>query len=253
MAEGVQLQTRVAPGTTGTERREAIRLALLLASGPLMLVNLVLIFLWVPTERVMGVVQRIFYFHVPVAWVAFLAFFIVFVASIVYLLFNHFGWKGQRRWDALGHSAVEIGVLFTTLMIITGATWAKPVWGVWWTWDPRLTTSLILWLLYVGYLMVRAYAPTPSQAARYSAVMGIIGFVDVPIVYFSVAWWRNIHPEMVIGPLAEPGSLEGSMVVTLLFSLLTFTTLFGYLLWERVSLRNAEDTMRAMRLQEGGA
>ncbi len=246
MAESVQSQVRVASTAARASRSDIARLALLLAGLTLMLVDLALIFLWVPTELVMGVVQRIFYFHVPVAWVGFLAFFIVFLGSILYL------WKGHRRWDALAHSAAEIGVLFTTLMLITGATWAKPVWGVWWTWEPRLTTSMILWLLYVGYLMIRAYAPTPSQAARYSAVMGIIGFVDVPIVYFSVVWWRSIHPEMVIGPLAETGSLEGSMVVTLLFSILTFTTLFAYLLWERVGLRNAEDSLRAMRQPEGG-
>ena len=245
MAEQAKPMTGVAPATARTNRAETIRLALLLASGLLMLVTLALIFMWAPTERVMGQVQRIFYFHVPVAWVAFLAFTIVFVASILYL------WRGHRRWDALGHSAAEIGVLFTTLMLVTGATWAKPVWGVWWTWDPRLTTSLILWLLYVGYLMLRAYAPTPSQAARYSAVMGIVAFVDVPIVYFAVSWWRNIHPEMVIGPLAEPDALEGSMVVTLLLSMVAFTVLFAYLLWERLSLRNAEDSVRGMRRQEG--
>ena len=246
MAENVHTSVSQAPIAQQASRSEAVRLALLVASAVLMLANLGLIFLWAPTELVMGQVQRIFYFHVPVAWVAFLAVFIVFVASILYLC------RGQRRWDALAHSAAEIGVLFTTLMLISGATWAKPVWGVWWTWDPRLTTSLIMWLIYVAYLMLRAYAPTPSQAARYSAVLGIVGFVDVPIVYFAVEWWRNIHPEMVIGPLAESGSLEGSMAVTLLFSLLAFTVLFAYLLWERVSLRNAEDSLRAMRLPESG-
>ncbi len=244
MTERVQSKQAVAPAPERTSGSEMVRLALLMASAVLMLANLGLIFLWAPTELVMGQVQRIFYFHVPVAWVAFLAVFIVFVASILYL------WRGQRRWDALAHSAAEIGVLFITLMLISGATWAKPVWGVWWTWDPRLTTSLIMWLIYVAYLMLRAYAPTPSQAARYSAVLGIVGFVDVPIVYFAVEWWRNIHPEMVIGPLAETGSLEGSMVVTFLFSLLAFTVLFAYLLWERVGLRNSEDTLRAVRRQE---
>ena len=246
MAEGVQPQVRMASAARASGG-DIARLALLIAGLTLMLVDLALIFLWVPTEMVMGVVQRIFYFHVPVAWVGFLAFFIVFIGSILYLVTN------QRRWDALAHSAAEIGVLFTTLMLITGATWAKPVWGVWWTWEPRLTTSMILWLLYVGYLMLRAYAPTPSQAARYSAVMGIIAFVDVPIVYFAVSWWRNIHPEMVIGPLAESDALEGSMTVTLLFSMVTFTVLFAYMLWERLSLRNTEDAVRGMRRQEGRA
>lgn len=228
----------------GRSASSAVSLVLLVISGALMVADLALIFLWVPTEQVMGVVQRIFYFHVPLAWVGFLAFGIVFVASIGYLVTN------RRRWDVVGHSAAEIGVLFTTLMLITGATWAKPVWGVWWTWDPRLTTSLILWLIYVGYLMLRAYAPTPSRAARYSAVMGILGFVDVPIVYFSVVWWRNIHPEAVIGPTAQSGSLDSRMLLTLMFSLLTFTVLFAFLLWERISLRIAADAVNDLRYAE---
>jgi len=209
-----------------------------------MVADLALIFLWVPTERVAGIVQRIMYFHVPLAWVGFLAFFIVFCASILYL------WKGKRRWDALAHSAAEIGVLFTSLMLVTGAIWAKPTWGVWWTWDPRLTTALILWLLYVAYLMLRGYASTPSQAARYSAVVGIIGFIDVPIVYFSITWWRTVHPGVMVGPAAESGSMDGSMLFTLMFSLLTFTVIFAYLLLERVSLRNTADDLAALRYME---
>ncbi|MBI4201905.1 MAG: cytochrome c biogenesis protein CcsA [Chloroflexi bacterium] len=221
-----------------------VRMTLLALSAAMMFADLALIFLWAPTEQVMGVVQRIFYFHVPEAWVGFLAFGVVFIASIGYLV------TGKRKWDVAGHSAAEIGVLFTTLMLITGSIWAKPVWGVWWTWDPRLTTSLILWLLYVGYLMLRAYAPTPAKAARYSAIMGVIGFIDVPIVYFSVVWWRNIHPELIIGPAAPRDALDPRMLVTLIFSVFTFTVLFVYLLWERMSLRNAEDEVKALRQGE---
>jgi heme exporter protein C len=225
--------------------REVVRVILLLTGLGLMVADLGLIFLWVPMELVMGQIQRIFYFHVPIAWVSFLAVSIVFVASILYL------WRGSRRWDILANASAEIGVLFTTLMLISGATWAKPVWGVWWTWDPRLTTSLIMWLIYIAYLMLRAYAPTSAQGARYAAVLGIVGFVDVPIVYFAVEWWRNIHPEMVIGPMAESGDLEGSMAITLLFSMLTFTVLFSYLLWERVSLASSDDALRSVRGLEG--
>ena len=242
---------RTAVGSRGQElgpiastMAERLRIGLLAVAALLMLADLALIFLWVPTEQVMGVVQRIFYFHVPLAWVGFMAFGIVFVGSILYL------WRGHRRWDALAHSAAEIGVLFTTLMLFTGSTWAKPVWGVWWTWDPRLTTSLILWLLYVAYLMIRAYSPTPAQAARYSAVMGIVSFIDVPIVYFSVLWWRNIHPELIVGPTAQPGSLDPAMLATLMFSLLTFTLLFAYLLWERLALHQVEDMVRTLRRPE---
>ena len=216
---------------------------LLAVGGVMMLADMALIFLWVPTEQVMGVVQRIFYFHVPIAWTGLLATTVVFVASIVYL------WKGQRRWDAIAHSAGELSVMLITLTLITGATWAKMAWGVWWTWEPRLTTTLILWLMYMGYLMLRAYAPTPSLAARYSAVMGIIAFIDVPIVYFSVNWWRGIHPR-VVGVGATSGSLDSDMLITLIFSVFTFTVLFIYVLWDRVSLRNAEDAVQGMRITE---
>ena len=209
--------------------------------GVLMVINLYLIFLWAPTDAILGEVQRIFYFHVPIAWVAFLAFFVVFVSSILYL------WRRTQRWDALAHSAAEIGVVFASLVLITGAIWAKPTWGVWWTWEPRLTTSLILWLIYVAYLMLRAYAPGRSQGATYAAVLGVIGFVDVPIVYFAATWWRTVHPESVVGPLAETGSLDPSMRTVLLFSLVTFTLFFAYLLRERYALRTAEDSLRRTR------
>ena len=209
--------------------------------GILMVVDLYLIFMWAPTDAILGHVQRIFYFHVPIAWVAFLAFFVVFVSSIVFL------WKRSPWWDALAHSAAEIGVVFATLILITGAIWAKPVWGVWWTWEPRLTTSLILWLVYVGYLMVRAYAPSRSQGATYAAVLGIVGFIDVPIVYFAVEWWRAVHPESVVGPLAETGSLDSSMRGVLIFSTITFILLFAFLLRERMSLRSMEGALRSFR------
>ncbi|MBI2871827.1 MAG: cytochrome c biogenesis protein CcsA [Chloroflexi bacterium] len=206
-----------------------------------MLADLALIFLWVPTDATMGIVQRVFYFHVPSAWVGFLAFFVVFVGSIAYLV------KPAPRWDALAHSAAEIGTLFMTIVLITGPIWARPVWGVWWTWSPQLTTSLILWLIYVAYLMLRAYAPTQQQAARYSAVLGIIGFVDVPIIYFAAILWRDIHPEKVVGPMAERGSLAPEMLFVFLFSVLTFTVLFVMFLQQRLTVRRAEDTLAQAR------
>ncbi|MCL0044541.1 cytochrome c biogenesis protein, partial [Dehalococcoidia bacterium] len=152
--------------------------------------------------------------------------------------------------DALAHSSAELGVLFISLVLISGSVWTKPANGVWWTWDPRLTTTLILWLIYVGYLMLRAYSPTPLQAARYSAVMGIVGFVDVPIVYFSAVWWKNIvHPVLYVGPLAE-GSLDSQMAFGLMVSLITFTALLVYMLWERLSLHTTENALREIRYQE---
>ncbi|MFQ5860676.1 MAG: cytochrome c biogenesis protein, partial [Dehalococcoidia bacterium] len=190
---------RTQQGLAAAELEQSIpswtpRGVLLVLTGVLMLVNLYLIFLWAPTDAILGEVQRVFYFHVPIAFVSLMAFFVVFLGSVLYLL------RGTRRWDILAHSAAEVGVLFTTLTLITGSIWARPIWGVWWTWDPLLTTTLILWLIYVGYLMLRAYAPTLAQGARFSAVLGIVGFVDVPIVYFAANWWRSVHPERVVGP-----------------------------------------------------
>ena len=214
---------------------------LVILGGLLMLADLYLIFLVAPTDSVLGQVQRIFYFHVPVAIMSFLAFFVVFVASIGFLV------KRNPRWDSVAHGAAEVGVVFVTLALISGVIWAKPVWGTWWTWEPRLTTTLILWLIYVAYLMVRSYAANKAQGAVYAAAVGIVGFVDVPIVYYSVQWWRSIHPSPVVGPFAQAGALEPVMLWVLLFSFLTFLALFVYLVWERVALRNAEDQLMALR------
>ena len=147
----------------------------------------------------------------------------------------------------MAHGAAEVGVVFVTLALISGVIWARPVWGTWWTWEPRLTTTLILWLIYVAYLMVRSYAPNKERGAVYAAAVGIVGFVDVPIVYYSVIWWRSIHPSPVVGPQAQAGALEPIMLWVLLFSFLTFLALFVQLVWERVALRNAEDQLMALR------
>ena len=207
----------------------------------LMLGDIYLIFLVAPTDSVLGHVQRIFYFHVPMAIMSFLAFFFVLIGSVAYLI-------GRKdRWDGLAQAAAEVGLVFVTLALITGIIWARPVWGTWWTWEPRLTTTLILWLIYVAYLMLRAYAPSRSQGAVYSAVVGIVGFVDVPIVYYSVVWWRSIHPSPVVGPFAQSNALDPTMLAVLLFSFLTFLFLFAYLLLERLALREAEDGLRGLR------
>ena len=224
---------------------------LVILGAVLMLVDVYLIFMVAPTDSVLGNVQRVFYFHVPIAVMSFLAFFLVFVASIIYLV------KRTPAWDRLAQASAEVGVVFVTLSLITGVIWARPVWGAWWTWEPRLTTTLILWLIYVSYLMVRAYASNPAQGARYSAVVGIVGFVDVPIVYYSVIWWRSIHPSPVVGPLAQQGALEGTMAAVLLFSLITFLILFVCLVAQRMALRETEDQLgginSAMRRRAGSA
>ena len=214
---------------------------LLIVTSILMLLNLYLIFMVAPTDAVLGHVQRVFYFHVPIAVVSFLAFFVVFVASIGYMITR------KSKWDGVAHAAAEVGVVFVSLALLTGIVWARPVWGVWWTWEPRLTTTLILWLIYVAYLMLRSYVPNKSQGALYAAGLGIIGFVDVPIVYYSVQWWRSIHPSAVVGPLADTGALEPIMQGVLFYSLAVFLLLFLYLVLERTYLRNMEDRLSALR------
>ncbi len=206
-----------------------------------MLADLYLIFMVAPTDAVLGHIQRVFYFHVPIAIMSFLAFFIVFLASIIYLV------RRDVKWDRLAHASAEVGVVFVSLALLTGVIWARPIWNTWWTWEPRLTTTLILWLIYVAYLMTRAYAPNRAKAAIYSAVVGIVGFVDVPIVYYSVIWWRSIHPSPVVGPLASADALDSTMLAVWLFSMLTFLFLLVYLVLERSALRDNEDQLRGIR------
>ncbi len=179
-----------------------------------------------------GDAGRIVYFHVPMAWDAFLAFFVVFGASIAYLR------TGNPRWDQLGRASAEVGVIFTTLVLITGSIWAYPIWGTWWSWDPKLTTTLILWFMYLAYLMVRSYAEEP-RGPRFAAVVGIIAFFDVPIVYMSATWWKALHPPAAIGPLAQQQPSQ-SIVWLLLISLVAFTLLYAFLVRVRVEIEQAE-------------
>lgn len=198
---------------------------------------LFLIFVYVPTEREMGVIQRIFYFHVPLAWTSFLAFGVIFVCSLAYLK------TGKRKWHRAARSSAEIGIIFTTLVLITGPIWGKAVWGVWWTWDARLTTTLMLWFIYLAYLFVGTYSADEARGARYSAVVGVIGFLDVPVIAMAIVLWRSQHP----GPVIFEGGLAGSMLLTLLVSLAGFTLLFSYLLARTVALKKAADDIRQLR------
>ena len=218
-----------------------LRLWLLLLTAVLTLVNGYLIFMVAPTDAVLGHVQRIFYVHVPVSIMSFLGFLVCALAGIGYLI------RRTERWDRVAHASAEVGVVFVTLALVTGMIWARPVWNAWWQWEPRLTTTLILWFIYVAYLMIRQYAPTPQQGRTWSAIVGIIGFVDVPIVYYSVQWWQSIHPRQVIGPEAAEGSLEPIMAQILVFSLIATLALFTYLMLERVGLRSIEDRLSQLR------
>ena len=193
----------------------------------LMIAALYMVFVYVPTEKNMGVVQRIFYFHVPIAWVSLLSFFITFILSILYL------WKREMKLDSFACASAEIGVVFTTLVLITGPIWAKPIWGIWWTWDARLSTSLVLWLIYVAYLLVRSFATDPSSGARYSAVIGIVGFIDVPFVFLAVNLWRTQHPATII----FEGGLTAPMLLTLVVCVVAFTALYILLLIQSANLK----------------
>ena len=198
------------------------------------------IFIWAPVEKSMGIVQKIFYVHVPAAWVSFLAFLVVCVSSILYLR------SGKEFWDMLAESSARTGVLFITLVLLTGPLWAKPVWNTYWTWDARLTTSLILWLIYMAYLMIRSYAQDSEKGKRFAAVFGIVGFIDVPIVYLSIRWWRTLHPNYVL-TTAEEGGLHPHMLITLLISLSAFTCLylfFSIMLFQTRKLENDLDRLQ---------
>ncbi len=216
---------------------DALKTGVLGLSFILLAGSLYLIFIYVPTEQSMGVVQRIFYFHVPMAWVAFLAFFIVFLGSILYL------WKRETKWDVIASSSAEVGVVFTTLILITGSIWAKPIWGAWWVWDARLTTALILWLIYLAYLMVRSFATDESRGARFAAIVGIVGFIDVPIVALTITLWRTQHPD----PVVFQGGLAPPMLLTLLVCLAAFSTLYCLLLIQSVSIKNDEIKIRSLQ------
>jgi heme exporter protein C len=205
-----------------------------------MLAALYAALIYAPTERIQGDVQRIFYSHLAAAWNAYLAFFVVFVASIVYL------WKRNDWWDALARSSAEVGLLFTTLVLILGSLWARPIWGVWWSWDARLTTTLLLWFIYVGYLMVRGSATTESRGARYAAVLGIIGFVDIPIIHQSVVWWRSLHPEPIVTAPGGP-AMPTSMLIAVAINILAFTVLYVFLIWLRLRTELVRQQVRGLR------
>ncbi len=197
-----------------------------------------MIFIWAPTEQVMGIVQRIFYFHVSCGMTTFLAFFIVFLASILYL------WKKDKKWDIVAHASAELGVLFCTLVLLSGPIWARPIWGTWWTWDARLTTSLVLWLIYVAYLMLRSASRGSERRTRFAAVFGIVGFVDVPLVYLSIHWWRTIHP-VVIKPSGI--GLAPPMLYTFLVSWAAITILYFYLLGLRIRIGKLSEGVEELK------
>jgi heme exporter protein C len=201
-----------------------------------------------PTEATMGDVQRIFYYHVPSAWTAFLLFFTNFAASIYYLS------KRSPSADAIAISAAEVGVVFQTVNLITGPIWAKPVWGIWWTWDARLTSTLVLWLIYVSYLLLRRYS-TAGQNPVLAAVLSIFGAIDVVFVYMAIRWFRTQHPQPVMGG-GENSGLDPTMWHALLANWIGFLALAALVVWLRYRLerlRQEVEEAHAMRAISGGA
>ena len=217
--------------------------ALIALTAAGMLGALWMIFLYAPEERVMGAVQRIFYFHVPAAIACFASVFVLLGASIAYL------WRREAIWDAIALAAAEIGFVLCTLVLVTGPIWAKPAWGVWWTWEARLTTTLILWLLLAACLMVRSYAENREQGARLASVLGIVAALDVPIIHKAVEWWRGQHPQ-VFGPGRDEG-LAAGMRETFVVSLGVFFLLYAVLMLLRTRLALLEDRARALSERAG--
>jgi heme exporter protein C len=214
----------------------AAQIALPLMTLALVIYTLHGAFFFAAREKVMGDVQRIFYFHAPAGIVCFLAFFVTFIASIAYLATRN------TFWDHVGHASTEVGLLLCSIVLLTGPLWARPVWGTYWTWEARLTTTMILWLIYMGYLLVRRYTDNPEQQARFAAVMGIIGFLDVPIVYWSVSWWRGHHP--LVLKISGGGGLEPSMRTVFMRGIVTYLVMYACLMVLRVPLGRAEEELR---------
>lgn len=193
----------------------------------LILIALWMVFIYAPIEAKMGIVQKIFYFHLGSAIAGFLAFFIVFIFSILYII------DRNDKYDIISASSAEIGILFISIVLGTGILWAKPIWNTWWTWDPRLTSTFILWLIFISYLILRANLKEVEQMPLYAAIFGIIGFLDVPIVFMSIRWWRTIHPVIL---KRTQINLSPEMLNTLIISILAIVSLYFLLLYYRIKI-----------------
>jgi heme exporter protein C len=197
--------------------------------------------IWAPEEKTMGIVQRIFYFHVSSAWTGFVAFILVFIGSVAYLRTR------APKWDWLSVASAEVGVAFFTIVLVTGPIWAKPVWGIWWTWDARLTSSFLLWVLFVSYLVLRTLVDEPSRRALVSAVFGIFATLDIPLVYFSIWWFRTQHPQPVIG---DGGKLDARMGYVLLLCWAAMLGVMTVLIRLRYRLEAMRSEVDAYRMDE---
>ena len=227
-------------GISKISRQTVLHVATLLA----MAFALWMMFVWVPSDINQGVVQRILYIHVPVAWVSMVAIVGVAIASVLYLATK------KEHWDRLALSMAEVGVMFGAVMLISGMIWAKPVWGVWWTGEAKLTTALILFFINVAYLMFRAYFPPGDQRMRLAAIIAIIGAIDSPIIYYASVLWQEAHPPLIVGPIAEEENLVAAQIgLTLLISVIAFTFLFFSLLTARLGLARMESEYEVLKFR----
>ncbi len=201
-------------------------------SASLFLAALLIVFFFTPVEATMGAVQKVFYFHVAAAWVGMLGFLTAAICGICYLLTR------KTLWDVRSEAGVEIGLVFLTIGIVSGSIWAKPIWNTWWTWDPRLTTSAVMVLIYLAYLMLRRSLDDPARRARYSAIYAVLGFVSVPLTFFSIRLFRTIHPVLIAAGNGSFGtfSMDPDMRRAFGFCLVAFTFLFIDLFWHRILL-----------------
>jgi len=221
--------TTAAPMHTGSRTTRALGIATLVAMAALLLYGLVLS----PPDEVQGESVRLMYVHVPVATLMFVGFGVTALGSAMYL------WKKSRWWDTVAVSAAEVGVMFTGLCLLTGMLWGRPTWGVYWTWDARLTSTALLFLLYIGYLAVRRLPADIDVRNRRSAYVALLAFVDVPIVHFSVSWWRSLHQGPTITRL-DP-TISGLMLFALMVGFVAFSLLYAWLLIHRFRLAWLED------------
>ncbi|MDR3577540.1 MAG: cytochrome c biogenesis protein CcsA [Anaerolineaceae bacterium] len=215
-------------------------------SAVMLLAATLLVFLYAPIEAVMGPVQKVFYFHVSTAWVGMLSFLVAAVVGILYLR-SH-----DSKWDVMAVASVELGMVFMLIAIVAGSIWARPIWNTWWTWDPRLTTVTIMELIYAAYLMLRSGIEEPERRARFGAVYAIVGFISVPLTFFSIRIFRTIHP-VVIGS-SDPSAtgtfdMIAPMAQTFAFSLVTFSILFVDLLWHRYRLGQRSSRIEQMKMK----
>jgi heme exporter protein C len=203
-----------------------------------------MVFFYAPIERVMGAVQKVFYFHVAAGWVGMLSFLFAAVAGIIFLV------KKKKIWDLVGVAAVEIGIIFIFINIVTGSIWARPIWNTWWTWDPRLTTATIMELVYIAYLMLRQGIDDPERRARFGAVYAIVGFLSVPLTFFSIRIFRTIHPVVIAG--SDPTAvgtfdMTPAMFQTLMVGIVVFSILFVDLVWHRIRLGQLANQVEEMK------